>query len=179
MNLLNGAFIRGLGVGLIVAGLLWNFSMPSSVESQSKTQTPVQSSGATQPQGSGRQNNPSPAQQKESPATKTTALPTQSTSLKPTQQSTTPTLEQSAQQTNQQTNQQTAEPSELMSLKIPPGSGSEEIAALLHKKGLIDSEEDFAAVSKKMKADTRFRAGTFTIPKGSSEREIIAILTGK
>lgn len=159
MSLINSGFLRGIGVGLIVSGLLVNFSGSSSEDAKVVAQQQVV------PQEKTQQTLPQP----------------QSTRTKPTQplfKTKTKAKIQTQPITQAQPKAESGQPGET-TLRIPGGSGSEEIAALLYDQGLITSKQGFAALSAKMKADTRFKAGKFSIPSGASDKEIIVILTGK
>lgn len=156
MNLINSGFLRGIGVGLIVAGLLIHFGGTSSEQSKLSAQQQVVSQKNTQQtQSQPKAEQPEPGPQP-----------------KPQPQTELPTVPQT------QTQPKSSSP-DVITLKVPNGSGSERIAALLQDQGLITDEQDFAALSEKLKADTRFKAGKFSIPRGATDREIIAILTGK
>ncbi len=60
---------------------------------------------------------------------------------------------------------------------IRPGMGSEQIAKMLEEKGVVKDQREFYQVVTEMKAHTRFRTGTFTVPSGGDMREIVRILT--
>lgn len=66
---------------------------------------------------------------------------------------------------------------ERIDIVIPPGATSESIAVLLHQQGLISSESQFITTLIARKLDTKLKAGTFSIPKGSSLDQVIEILT--
>lgn len=85
-------------------------------------------------------------------------------------------------QTIEQTEQTQQDPSltsnsSSFKITIPSGSSSDMIADLLYKNNVIHSQQEFLnyIISKKM--DTKLKAGTFTIPQGSSLEEVIRILT--
>ena len=61
--------------------------------------------------------------------------------------------------------------------EVPKGSSASKIADLLRQAGLIESQQDFLKMLSDKKADTKLKAGTFTIPAGSSLEDIISILT--
>ncbi len=61
---------------------------------------------------------------------------------------------------------------------IRSGTGSEQIARMLEEKGVVQDQHEFYKVVTEMKAHTRFRTGTFTVPAGGDMREIVEILTG-
>ncbi len=61
--------------------------------------------------------------------------------------------------------------------EVPKGSSASKIADLLRQAGLIDDQKEFLNMLTEKKADTKLKAGTFTIPAGSTVEEIITILT--
>lgn len=61
-------------------------------------------------------------------------------------------------------------------ITIPSGTPASKIADILYDSGLITSTSDFLSALTAQKADTKLKAGTFTIPAGSNMDEIIAIL---
>lgn len=61
-------------------------------------------------------------------------------------------------------------------ITIPAGSYASKIAQILFDAGLVSSTDDFLKELSAEKADTKLKAGTFTIPAGSTMQEIIAIL---
>ena len=61
--------------------------------------------------------------------------------------------------------------------EVPKGSSAAKIADLLRQAGLIDDQKEFLSKLAEMKADTKLKAGTFTIPAGSDYEAVIKILT--
>ena len=61
-------------------------------------------------------------------------------------------------------------------ITIPSGTPASKIADILYDAGLVTSTSDFLSTLTAQKADTKLKAGTFTIPAGSTMEEIIAIL---
>ena len=61
--------------------------------------------------------------------------------------------------------------------EVPKGASASKIADLLRQAGLIDDQKEFLNMLVEKKADTKLKAGTFTIPAGSTVEEIINILT--
>lgn len=61
-------------------------------------------------------------------------------------------------------------------IEIPSGTASMGVADILVENGLIDDASEFLARAGEQEAETKLRAGTFTIPSGSSIDEIIQIL---
>ena len=61
-------------------------------------------------------------------------------------------------------------------ITIPSGSYASKIADILYSNGLITSTGDFLNLLSEKKADTKLKAGDFTIPAGSTMEEIIEIL---
>lgn len=60
---------------------------------------------------------------------------------------------------------------------IPSGSSGARIAQILAENGLIADPDGFLNTVIEMKADSKLKAGTFTIPEGSSAQQIIEIIT--
>jgi len=56
---------------------------------------------------------------------------------------------------------------------IPKGASAEQIADLLFAQELIKDKEAFLAFTRQMRAERRFRAGTFKLSVGLSEEEVI------
>lgn len=65
----------------------------------------------------------------------------------------------------------------IRNVDIAPGSSSTSIAKALEKQGLISSSSDFLSVLSASGKETKLKAGTFSIPEGSSSDKIIEILT--
>jgi len=61
-------------------------------------------------------------------------------------------------------------------ISIPSGSYASQVADILYSNGLITSTKDFLALLASRKADTKLKAGDFTIPAGSTMDAIIDIL---
>ena len=78
-------------------------------------------------------------------------------------------------QTEPENTQPTA-PTGETKITIPAGSYASKIAQILFDAGLITSTDDFLKELTAEKADTKLKAGTFTIPAGSTMEEIIKIL---
>ena len=70
-----------------------------------------------------------------------------------------------------------APPTGDVKFEIPKGSSASKIADLLRQAGLIDDKQAFLNMLSEKKADTKLKAGTFTIPAGATIEEIITILT--
>jgi len=64
-----------------------------------------------------------------------------------------------------------------VSFTVPNGSSAGKIADLLIQAGFVEDKAAFIAKLKELKADTKLKAGTFTITTGSTMEEIITILT--
>lgn len=56
---------------------------------------------------------------------------------------------------------------------IPKGASAERIADLLFAQELINDKEAFLALTRQMRAERRFSAGTFKLLVGLSEEEVI------
>ena len=68
-----------------------------------------------------------------------------------------------------------ADPSEFK-ITVRPNETSEEIVSDLYADGLISDQAAFLASIRTMQAETKLKAGTYTIPAGSSPEDIIDIL---
>lgn len=69
------------------------------------------------------------------------------------------------------------EDNKIITVSIPAGSNSTNIADLLESNGLISSKSDFLDKSEEMNLSTKLKAGNFNIESGSSMEEILTILT--
>jgi len=68
---------------------------------------------------------------------------------------------------------------ELVTVVIPPGSSSAEIADILLKAGIITNKDDFLAFVNRKKAASKFRIGTYQLKKGMVAEDLVKVLTGK
>lgn len=66
---------------------------------------------------------------------------------------------------------------EKVKIEIPAGSLPGKIGAILQEAGIISSSRDFLAKAVELKLDTKLKAGTYYIAKGSSYEEILKILS--
>ena len=62
-------------------------------------------------------------------------------------------------------------------ITVPPGSSGDAIAGILLNNGLIMKKSDFLIAVTALGADKKLKAGTFTIPKGSTPADIVGIIT--
>lgn len=76
-----------------------------------------------------------------------------------------------------ETTKEPAKEAVIRNVDIAPGSSSASIAKALEKQGLISSSSDFLSVLSASGKETKLKAGTFSIPEGSSSDKIIEILT--
>lgn len=60
---------------------------------------------------------------------------------------------------------------------IPTGSHSTSIASILVNAGLVPSQDAFLSAVSAAKAETKLKAGSFTIPAGSTLSDVVSILT--
>ena len=60
---------------------------------------------------------------------------------------------------------------------VPVGVTGTKIAQLLYDKQLVESADAFVSAVSKINAETKLKAGTFTIPAGSTVEDIAALLT--
>jgi len=90
------------------------------------------------------------------------------------------TEEESEKSTETQTQQQsevTDEPAEIIDVRILPGSSAISISKTLYEAGVIDNSDDFLTFLKQNNKENTIRAGYFEIPLGSSDKDILEILT--
>lgn len=66
---------------------------------------------------------------------------------------------------------------EFITIKISLGMYSKEVTKQLKDKGLIEREDNFNEYIAEHKAQTRIRVGTYHIPKGATNSEILRIIT--
>lgn len=62
---------------------------------------------------------------------------------------------------------------------IPAGSLPGKIGSILADSGVISSSRDFIDKAVELKLDTKLKSGTFYIPQGSTNEEIIRIITNQ
>lgn len=65
----------------------------------------------------------------------------------------------------------------IKNIEIAPGSSSASIASALEKQGLIKSADEFLNLLVTSGKETKLKAGTFAITQGSTDSQIIDILT--
>ncbi len=66
---------------------------------------------------------------------------------------------------------------EVRNVEIATGSSSSSIAKALENQGLVKSSSDFLNFLVSSGKETKLKAGTFAIPEGSTNQQIIEILT--
>ncbi len=66
---------------------------------------------------------------------------------------------------------------EKINITIPSGSLPGKIASILAENGVIDSSKNFIAKAVELKLDTKLKSGTYSISKGSTYEDILAVLT--
>ncbi len=168
----NSSFLRGLGIGLIISGLVFAITTApqgATPDSQQTKQTTPKSEVESQPS--------KPA------LNETTNKTLDQTKNQPQHQTETDTTNQAQQQISPEPKTATTPPQTVattptaVTFIVPSGSDSTRIAELLAKAGLVKDKIKFLDVADNMKAARRFKAGTFTIPTGASEVDIILILT--
>lgn len=86
-------------------------------------------------------------------------------------------LNQPEQQPEEPPKEETPQIAGDVKFEVPKGSSASKIADLLRQAGLIDDQKEFLSKLAEMKADTKLKAGTFTIPAGSDYEAVIKILT--
>ncbi|MBR0597635.1 hypothetical protein [Sinanaerobacter chloroacetimidivorans] len=64
-----------------------------------------------------------------------------------------------------------------ISVTIEPGSTASKIADVLIGKGLFENRQQFYDAVAAASADTKLKAGTFTIPSNATPAEVVTILT--
>lgn len=65
----------------------------------------------------------------------------------------------------------------IKNIEIAPGSSSSSIASALENQGLIKSADEFLNLLVSSGKETKLKAGTFAITQGSTDSQIIDILT--
>ena len=138
-------YLLGLGSGLILSALLILIFPPTL----SKT--------------SGDKNNSDTAAAK---STAVTASPPSQTS-----EPSTPTAQTSSVDKEKSSSETTAQVKK--NIVIPPGSSADKIAQLLQNEGLIQKKEDFMAVVKAKKLESRFKAGSYELLTGLSLEDLV------
>lgn len=141
-------YMLGLGSGLILSALLILIFPPAL------TKTP------------GNKNNSDTAAAK---STAVTASPSSQTSEPPT--STVPTAQTSAADKEKSSSETAAQVKK--NVVILPGSSADKIAQLLQNEGLIQKKEDFMAVVKAKRLESRFKAGSYEIQTGLSLEDLV------
>ena len=160
---LNGSFLRGLGVGLIIASLLiigWPPGRPSMTQQQILDQA-RQLGMVTKEE----------ATQKANQAAKKDTAQTKKDGGKA------PTGLQSPQAPKTEIKPTTPPPVINISITIPSGSSSTEIAEILLRAEVISNKEEFLVFVNQKKAASRFRIGTYQLQKGMPLEELIKVLT--
>lgn len=66
---------------------------------------------------------------------------------------------------------------EIRNVEVATGTSSAEIANSLEKQGLVKSSSDFLNLLVSSGKETKLKAGTFSITEGSTDQQIIDILT--
>jgi len=77
----------------------------------------------------------------------------------------------------QQQSEVTDETTEIINVRIFPGSSAISVSKTLYEAGVIDNSDDFLTFLKQNNKANTIRAGYFEIPLGSSDKEILEILT--
>ena len=165
---LNGNFLRGLGIGLIISGLVLSFNgttVSKAIEplTAAPDTTPAvnniytATSEVTKPADSSTKANLDANQVTSNPTIETTTSKPADNPVNPPKV-TIPTIN-------------------YVTFVVPKRSNSGKIARLLQQAGLITDKDKFELEVAKMQAERHFMAGTFQIVKGTSEKEIITILT--
>lgn len=174
---LNGSLFRGIGLGLILAGIIFSLGEfePSKEEIMSKAR---QYGMLTEKEFLDKQKQ----QQKEAPAESKPAPSEPKISPeepKQTEEQPKPAPVQPSPAPEQPKQAPTQPPVSEGTIKvvIPRGSNSSQIAQILLANKLIVSEDEFLDEVHKMRVSKRFKAGTFEIKAGLSQREIIKELT--
>lgn len=170
-KLFNAHFIRGLGTGLIIAALLF-IAWPSKellTDEQireragqlgmvePKSQTP---SGTPQPDSSVAK---APTTEKTTPEAPVQQKPA---SEVPAAESTKPGAPKPSEQ-------------EIITIVVPKGANSDDIADSLAAKGLITDQQTFEDVVNRLGVASKFKVGTFNFHKGMDTTEIILQMTRK
>lgn len=180
----NSSFLRGLGMGLIISGLVLSISKTSFFDRETAPVQPTSTSSVNQanqtaqsdPRKDVRENN---SNTKTANTTANNAINTPKSTAastivngKPAGASIKPPAP------NPANFPATGKPvTNYVIFVVPKGSNSGKITQLLFNAGLIKDKAKFETVVNKMNLARRFKAGTFTIPKGASEVDIVLALT--
>lgn len=183
---LNGSLFRGIGLGLILAGIIFSLGEfePSKEEIMSKarqygmlTEKEFREKQKQKDKSSQQTAEPPetvPAEQKPveqpQPAAEQPKLATGQPKPAPVQPSPAP-------EEPEQAPSQPHVSDGTIKVIIPRGSNSSQIAQILLANKLIVSADEFLDEVHKMRVSKRFKAGTFVIKSGLSQREIIKELT--
>ncbi len=168
----NSSFLRGLGIGLIISGLVLSISKTAFFDQQGTTFAPPNTNPASTTNVENTATNTAANTKPAETSTKT------DTGANPgvTNQTAGPAKTGAA--ANPANSPAAAKPeTNYVTFVVPRGSNSGKIAGLLLNAGLITDKAKFESVVLKMRAARRFKAGTFTIPKGASEVDIVLALT--
>ena len=185
----NSSFLRGLGIGLIISGLVLSISKTSFLDRET---APVQPTNTSNTKTANTTANTTTNTMANTAANtpKSTAASTAAntgpadTSTKPnpgagpgvTKPDVNPPTTGVA--ANPANSKAAAKPeADVVTFVVPKGSNSSKIAGLLLNAGLIKDKAKFETVVNKMNLARRFKAGNFTIPKGASEVDIVLALT--
>ncbi|MDA8233814.1 MAG: endolytic transglycosylase MltG [Clostridia bacterium] len=165
--ILNTSFLRGLGVGLIIASLLiigWPPGRPGLTQQEILTQA-AQLGMITKEEA---------AQQVEKAVYQALVKEKkENQDPQPNLQSPQPPKTLATGETKPVTPPQAAP----VTITIPSGSASIEIAEILLKAGVITNKEEFLALVDKKKAASKFRIGTYQLQKEMPLEELIRVLT--
>ncbi|MHB8172275.1 MAG: endolytic transglycosylase MltG [Thermincolia bacterium] len=155
--LLNGSFLRGLGVGMIIASLLiigWPPGRPSMTQQQILDQA-----------------------RQLGMVTKEEATQKANQMVKEAQAKTKKEEEKKPQAPKPEIKPTTPPPAINISITIPKGSSSTEIGDILLKAGVINNKQEFLNFVNQKKAASRFRIGTYQLQKGMTLEELVTVLT--
>lgn len=185
---LNAHFLRGLGTGLIVAALLF-IAWPSKevltdeqvreragqlgmVDAQKQTPAGTSQPDASTPKVSSQDTPAAPSSETTTPEAPVPQEPTNEASeiQKPVSENVPPSPELKAPNPDEK---------QVVTITVPKGSTSEDIAQTLLDKGLIQDKKSFDDVVKRLRVASKFKVGTFNFHKGMDTTEIILQMTRK
>jgi hypothetical protein len=208
-------FMRGLGIGIILATLIFTLSNTKEKLSDQEIMNRATELGMVTEEESDRElnqllENINPTVTVEPSAAPTdtpTAVPTQAATVTPTpaptavptvtpvpavtkvptvtnvpEKADTPTKapeQQIGDTTQTDTSDNSQGTGEEISFTIKSGMSSGQVALLLVEKGLIEDEDDFNKYIEASGKASVIRVGTYSLPKGSTYKEIVTKITTK
>ena len=192
-------YLRGIGIGIVVTAVIMGVALgnPTGGISDAEVRARAEKLGMSDDTRvlSENEEKETKTQETASPEIQKTTEPTAKPTTEPTAKPTTaPTAEVAAEPTTEPTaevaTEPTAEPkpsasvtsepeSEEIIIEVRPGDGSYAVAQAVQSAGLVDDAGAFDRFLCQNGYDKKICTGSHTIPAGSSEAEIAAILCKK